>query len=108
MTDASSRGDVPLKQAQTQAGPQTQPGDACYYEMLEQLQAVDFVLLELNLYLDTHPGDLKSIEQYNKMAQERMILARRFEELYGPLTHYGHSFSRYPFQWPQAPWPWQV
>ncbi|MGM1047913.1 spore coat protein JB [Paenibacillus uliginis N3/975] len=84
------------------------PGDPRYYELLEQLQAIDFVLLELNLFLNTHPNDLKSIEQYNKLAQERMILARQFQDLYGPLMNFGHSYTRYPFQWSETPWPWQV
>ncbi|KKO52908.1 spore coat protein CotJB [Paenibacillus sp. DMB20] len=85
-----------------------QAGDPRYYELLEQLQAIDFVLVELNLYLNTHPDDLKSIEQYNKLAQERMMLAKQFEELYGPLMNFGHAFSRHPFEWPKTPWPWQV
>lgn len=85
-----------------------QVGDPRYYELLEQLQAIDFVLLELNLYLNTHPNDLKSIEQYNKLAQERMVLAKHFQERYGPLQNFGHAFSRYPFEWNQSPWPWQV
>lgn len=53
-----------------------QAGDRRYYEMLEQLQALDFVLVELNLFLDTHPDDLKSIEQFNKLTQERTLLAK--------------------------------
>ena len=84
------------------------PCDSRYYEMLEQLQAVDFVLVELNLYLNTHPNDLKSIEQYNRLAQERAVLAKQFQELYGPLTNFGHAYTRYPFEWSQPPWPWQV
>ncbi|MBE0341145.1 spore coat protein CotJB, partial [Paenibacillus sp. 28ISP30-2] len=28
--------------------------------MLEKLQEVDFVLVELNLYLNTHPADLQA------------------------------------------------
>ncbi|MEH7495492.1 spore coat protein CotJB, partial [Neobacillus niacini] len=42
-----------------------------YYQMLEQLQAVDFVLVELQLYLDTHPDDLEAIKQFNHYARER-------------------------------------
>lgn len=82
--------------------------DQQFYELLEQLQVLDFALVELNLYLDTHPTDLKAIEQYNQLAQERMKLAIRFQELYGPLMNFGHSFSRYPWEWSQVPWPWQV
>src|SRR5699024_6461903 len=36
-----------------------------YYELLEEIQAVDFVLVELTLYLDTHPHDFDAIEQFN-------------------------------------------
>ena len=82
--------------------------DQQFYELLEQLQVLDFALVELNLYLDTHPNDLKAIEQYNQLAQERMKLAIRFQELYGPLMNFGHAFSRYPWEWSQVPWPWQV
>ncbi len=82
--------------------------DRQYYELLEQLQVIDFALVELNLYLDTHPDDLKRIEQYNRLAQERIPLVRKFQELYGPLMHFGHAYSKFPFEWPEAPWPWQV
>lgn len=46
------------------------PCEPRYYEMLEQLQVLDFALMELNLYLDTHPEDLRAIEQFNQLTQE--------------------------------------
>lgn len=61
------------------------PCDQRYYELLEQLQTLDFALVELNLYLNTHPDDLRSIEQFNQLTQERTKLANQFQELYGPL-----------------------
>ncbi|TVY07409.1 spore coat protein CotJB [Paenibacillus cremeus] len=79
-----------------------------YYTMLQELQAVDFVLVELTLYLDTHPLDGTALQQYNQMAQKRMQLAQQFEMEFGPLMAYGHSFSRHPWQWIETPWPWQV
>lgn len=79
-----------------------------YYELLEEIQAVDFVLVELNLYLNTHPGDHKAINQYNECAQKSMALKNKFQSMFGPLTHFGHSFSTYPWTWDEAPWPWQV
>ncbi|HEY2495077.1 MAG TPA: spore coat protein CotJB [Paenibacillus sp.] len=82
--------------------------DKQYYEWLEQIQVLDFALIELNLYLDTHPNDLKSIEQFNQIAQERKKLAKQFQEVYGPLQNFGNSFSKYPWEWSQGPWPWQV
>jgi spore coat protein JB len=84
------------------------PLDEQYYRLLGELQAADFVLVELSLYLNTHPEDLQAIQQFNQFAQRRQLLAAQYEKEYGPLLQYGHSFSRYPFDWPDTPWPWQV
>ncbi|MEI7026165.1 spore coat protein CotJB [Paenibacillus sp. y28] len=82
--------------------------DENYYTQLKELQAIDFVLLELNLYLDTHPGDIQALQQFNQLAAARKQLAARFEECYGPLLNFGQSFSKAPWQWVDTPWPWQV
>lgn len=82
--------------------------DEAYYKLLHELQAVDFVLVELNLYLDTHPTDSDAIQQYNHFAELRQRIANHYESQYGPLMHFGHSFSKSPWQWNEAPWPWQV
>ncbi|MNZ82616.1 CotJB protein [compost metagenome] len=82
--------------------------DDQYYKLLHELQAVDFVLVELNLYLDTHPMDEAAIQQYNQYAQLRMEIAKRYESMYGPLKNFGQSFSGKPFSWVEPPWPWQV
>jgi spore coat protein JB len=79
-----------------------------FYTMLLELQEVDFVLVELTLYLDTHPRDTQAIQQYNQCAQKRMHLAGRFEQHFGPLKSFGQSFTRQPWQWIDTPWPWQV
>ncbi|WEK55302.1 MAG: spore coat protein CotJB [Candidatus Cohnella colombiensis] len=79
-----------------------------YCDELEQLQKVQFALVELTLYLDTHPTDMQAIQQFNQLAQQRQQLASAFELKHGPLMQFGHSFSRYPWQWIESPWPWQV
>ncbi|MCR8634617.1 spore coat protein CotJB [Paenibacillus radicis (ex Xue et al. 2023)] len=79
-----------------------------YYTKLQELQAVDFVLVELTLYLDTHPTDVQALKQYNQCAHTRMKLAHEFESAFGPLQSYGRSYSRHPWQWVETPWPWQV
>lgn len=79
-----------------------------FYELMEQLQAVDFVLVELNLYLDTHNGDSEAIRQFNHYVKERKKLRNAVESIYGPLMHFGHSYSGDPWNWDDAPWPWQV
>jgi spore coat protein JB len=79
-----------------------------YYRLMEELQAVDFVLVDLTLYLDTHPEDYEAIKQYNTFAKQRGLLKKNFESCYGPLQQYGNSYSSYPWNWDDAPWPWQV
>lgn len=86
----------------------TYPDHAKRFQMLKQLQEVDFVLTELNLYLDTHPDDLSAIDQYNWYAKERDKLRRRYEKQFGPLMHFGHSFNQYPDGWNEGPWPWEI
>ncbi|MGG1312466.1 spore coat protein CotJB [Cohnella laeviribosi] len=83
-------------------------GDERYRQELEELQKVDFALVELSLYLDTHPNDIQAIQQFNQLAHKRAQLAHAFELRYGPLMQFGHSFTRYPWQWKDTPWPWQV
>ncbi len=79
-----------------------------FYHLLQCLQEADFVLVELNLYLDTHPNDMQAVQQYNQLVQQRWQLAQEYENSYGPLMHFGHSYSRHPWQWNDTPWPWQV
>lgn len=79
-----------------------------FYPLMEELQAYDFVLVELTLYLDTHPNDGEAINQFNYFAQQRRKLAKQVESIYGPLLQFGHSYSGYPWDWNEVPWPWQI
>jgi len=79
-----------------------------YYQLMEQLQAVDFVLVELTLYLDTHNDDQDAINQFNHYAKERKKIKKHIESQFGPLQQFGNSYSGYPWNWDDSPWPWQV
>ncbi|MCO7176620.1 spore coat protein CotJB [Sporolactobacillus kofuensis] len=84
------------------------PVPESYYSDLKSLQAIDFVLVELTLYLDTHPNDLDALKQFNSAAKKSAELRQDFEAKYGPLQQFGQSLSAYPWQWKDTPWPWQV
>jgi spore coat protein JB len=79
-----------------------------YYQQLEEIQRVDFVLLELNLYLDTHPDDLNTIAEYNAYSMRSKALKEEFQSHFGPLQNYGNDLSGFPWSWSATPWPWQV
>ncbi|SFM00719.1 spore coat protein CotJB [Salibacterium qingdaonense] len=79
-----------------------------FYPLMEELQVVDFVLVELTLYLDTHPEDYAAIQQFNDASYHRRMLVPKVEQYIGPLQQFGNSYSGYPWNWNQAPWPWQI
>lgn len=78
--------------------------------MLRRVQEMEFVAIELNLYLDTHPCDCDAINDFNCAAEELIRLKREYEAEFGPLLNFG--FSRAPdlrqWQWAQGPWPWEI
>jgi spore coat protein JB len=86
----------------------SKPVPATYYSFMQELQAVDFVLVELTLYLDTHPDDDQALAQFNQFQRRKRTLMRQFEENFGPLQQYGNSPVGQTWTWSDSPWPWQV
>lgn len=74
---------------------------------LSELQALEFVVLELGTYLDTHPDDMEAFELFQEYVELSKEAKATYEKKYGPLTRQGSSsFSTY--RWLQDPWPWNV
>lgn len=108
MAERNDREERVDAQRSKRAEPSERNDYEAYCADLEELQVVDFALVELTLYLDTHPMDMQAVQQFNQLAQRRQQLAAAFEMKYGPLMQFGHSYSRFPWQWVDTPWPWQV
>ena len=74
---------------------------------MAELQALEFVIAELGLYLDTHADD----EEAFKLFQEYVALERegraRYEALHGPITMMAAAESD-RYTWLNDPWPWEV
>lgn len=75
-------------------------------ELLKRLSAIEFYLIDLHLFLNTHPTDREAIMQYNTMVEEAKKLRAEYERQYGMLLQ-NNSESGYPWQWIDNPWPWQ-
>lgn len=54
--------------------------------LLMQIQAVSFYLIDLALYLDTHPGETAAVELYNQHRLKRKELLAQFAAEHYPLT----------------------
>lgn len=72
---------------------------------MAELQALEFVILELALYLDTHQEDQEAFELFRKYAALEQEGRARYEAMYGPLTHRAAAESG-SFTWLKDPWPW--
>ena len=73
-------------------------------EMLRQIKCLKFAVVELALYLDTHPDDEKALCLHNKYCKELKELSDKYQKVYGPLT------IEYPcnkWRWLEEPWPWE-
>jgi len=76
--------------------------------MLLEIQQLQFTAIELNLYLNTHPDDQQALTSYNSIVPQLKQRIASYEQLYGPLFHFGLSTSQYPWQWINSPWPWDM
>ena len=80
--------------------------DCSKEQLLNMISQTQFVCVELNLYLDTHPDDEDARSDYLCYSEKLMELIGRYEELYGPLENFGHSPTEAGC-WVRSEWPWE-
>jgi len=77
--------------------------------MLKKVQEMQFVAIELNLFLDTHPCDTEALNDYNCAVEMLEKYKMAYQEEFGPLFNFGFGgYSKEPWQWVECPWPWQM
>ncbi len=65
--------------------------------LIKKIATYQFAAHDLQLYLDTHPGDSATIEQM-----------QRYEEMAAPLIRqYEAREDGNNWDWIKAPWPWE-
>lgn len=72
---------------------------------LAELQAIQFVVLELGTYLDTHPEDREAFTMFQQYAAMEKAATAAYEAKFGPLTRSASAASD-NYSWLQEPWPW--
>ena len=73
-------------------------------ELLDQIKALDFAVIELGLYLDTHPEDKKALCMHREYTKQLKDLKDKYQKMYGPLSIY---FPCNKWRWIENPWPWE-
>lgn len=75
--------------------------------LLHRLQVCDFILVELNEYLDTHPDDQEALKSFEKHKNMREETAKNYTEHFGPITA-KDSANMTRWAWIEEPWPWEM
>ena len=75
--------------------------------LLNQWQQYNFALVDLNLYLDTHPNDSNALKLYQNYLNITKKIGDKYEEMYGPLTTDSNTASKNGWNWIRSPWPWE-
>lgn len=75
--------------------------------LLTKLMELDFMSVDLGLYLDTHPNNAEAIAEYNKVVRAADAVRSKYEKAHGPLCSF-RSINRCDdkWQWDDNPWPW--
>lgn len=76
--------------------------------LLYQIMQYKFILIELDLYLDTNPYDDDIIKIYNQYLDIEKQMCDKYENLYGPLTLDSNYLDSNSWNWLKSPWPWEV
>ena len=83
---------------------QCRPQDHLFY----RIQAYGFSIHDIELYLDTHPCDLRALRLREQLKSEKCELERKYESLFGPLVitkEQAGGDDRW--SWTKGPWPWE-
>lgn len=73
---------------------------------LTELQALNFAMQDMALYLDTHRDDHEALEAYRAYQQMYRQCREQYEAKYGPLTMHAPDDCR-EYRWLDDPWPWE-
>lgn len=72
--------------------------------LLKKISTYGFAMLDLQIFLDTHPNDEKTLSKIRKFRDILQPLREEYERNYGPLTK---SEDTNNWTWVNAPWPWE-
>ena len=72
--------------------------------LMRKIAANDFAVVDLHLYLDTHPNNKQIAQKLDEYAAKSNMLKKEYEERFGPITPGEQGGNRWA--WIANPWPW--
>lgn len=76
-------------------------------EMLKRVQMLEFVLIDVNLFLNTHPDCEAALNFYGKYQALHKQAVDEYEKNFGPITAAGVNVEE-GWSWINNPWPWEM
>lgn len=77
-------------------------------KLLKEISMVDFAIVDLNEYLDTHPDDVDAVAYIKQYLTILRRLKEEYASLYGPLNIYDAGFNdNNDWKWARMPLPWE-
>ena len=77
-------------------------------ELLKKLSELDFIAVDLGLFLNTHPDNTEAILAYNQVITAADAVRMKYEETYGPLCSFrSYASNTNHWTWIHDPWPLQ-
>jgi len=73
---------------------------------MTELQALNFAVQELALYLDTHRDDREALEQYRAYQRLYNHCLEEYMKNRGPMNH-SRTGNSETYEWLDDPWPWE-
>lgn len=76
-------------------------------DIFRELTKLDLMLVDLQLFLDTHPTNGEALNRYNSILARADQVRALYEKMYGPLYSF-RSYNRGAWKWNRDPWPWET
>ncbi len=76
-------------------------------ELLRRIQELNFAIVDIVLYLNTHPEDRDALRLHNELSQNYHQLVEEYQRRYGQL-YANYPDADYPWPYVNDPWPWEI
>lgn len=73
--------------------------------LTKKLASCQFMIMDLKLYLDTHPNDKATVAKLKEYQEKLEPIKQQYEEKYGPLFAANNEANKW--KWIKSPWPWE-
>lgn len=74
--------------------------------LMQKIAQNDFAVIELHIFLDTHPNDAAAAAKLEEYRTKSDTLRAEYVEKYGPIKASNVDANRWA--WISNPWPWDI